>query len=199
VLSRRRPLAALLAAAALAAGLRALAPPPPETVPVVVATRDLAAGTAVSSDDVARQVWPVDTVPDGAATLGEVVGRVLAAPLRTGEPLTDVRVGSAGFALTEPGLTALPIRLPDAGVADLLAPGDRIDLVATDPADGTAETVAEGVLVLAVPAPAAGDGLRAESRGAVGGRLVVIAVRDDATEEVAATAVSRYLSLAFSR
>jgi len=203
VWSRRRPLAALLAAGAVAAGLRVVAAPPPETVPVLVASRDLPAGAPVSTDDVTTRAWPVEVVPDGVATLDDVVGRVLAAPLRSGEAVTDARVGGAGFAATAPGLTALPVRLPDAGVADLLTPGDRIDLIATDPADGAVETVAEGVLVLAVPAPdASGSGLAGASAGAsgpLGGRLVVLAVSDDTAAAVASAAVSRFLTVAFSR
>lgn len=203
VLARRRPLAGLVAAGAVAAGVQAVAPPAPATSPVLVATRDLAAGATLSADDVAVRRWPVDAVPDGTATAGDVVGRVLAAPLRTGEPVTDVRVGAAGFATTEPGLTAVPVRLPDPGVAGLLAPGDRIDLIATDPADGDAETVAEHVLVLAVPAPEVGEsGLASGSGGTPGGpggRLVVVAVTDATTAEVSSSAVSRYLTVAFSR
>lgn len=201
-MARRRPLAALVAAGAVAAGVQAVAPPAPATAPVLVATRDLAAGATLSSDDLAVRHWPADAVPDGAATVGDVVGRVLAAPLRTGEPVTDVRVGAAGFATTAPGLTAVPVRVPDAGVVGLLGPGDRIDLIATDPADGDAETVAEDVLVLAVPAPDVGaSGLVGGSGGTpggLGGRLVVVAVTDDTTTEVSSSAVSRFLTVAFS-
>lgn len=203
VLARRRPLAGLVAAGAVAAGVQAVAPPAPASSPVLVATRDLAAGATLSSDDVAVRQWPANTVPDGTATLDDVVGRVLAAPLRTGEPVTDVRVGATGFATTEPGLAAVPVRLPDASVVGLLAPGDRIDLIATDPVDGDAETVAEDVLVLAVPPPdmhASGlSGGSGGTAGGPGGRLLVVAVTHDTTAEVSGSAVSRYLSVAFSR
>lgn len=202
VLVRRRVLAAVLAAVAVAAGLRALAPPPPDTAPVLVATHDLAAGDSVAADDVVARDWPADAVPHGAVALRDVVGRVLAAPLRAGEPVTDLRIGVAGWATTVPGLTALPLRLPDAGVVGLLAPGDRVDLIATDPADGTAETVAEDVLVLAVPPPGDGGAGLAGGSGAaggpLGGRLVVVAVTHDTTTEVSGSAVSRYLTVAFS-
>src|SRR6478736_2063202 len=65
--------------------------------------------------------------------------------------VTDVRL--VGPALTEgyPGLAAVPVRLPDAGMAGLLRVGDRIDLVSADPQGRSAETIADGVPVLALP------------------------------------------------
>lgn len=117
--------------------------------------------------------------------------------------MTDLRVGAAGFATTAPGLTAVPVRVPDAGVVGLLGAGDRIDLIATDPADGDAETVAEDALVLAVPSSdVAASGLAGGVGGAPGGpggRLVVVAVTDDTAMEVSSSAVSRFLTIAFSR
>src|SRR5689334_11538882 len=96
VLRRRRLLAAVLLAIAVAAGLRVVAAPAPVTVAVLAAGRDLPAGTLLEGDDLTRVALPPGGVPDGATTgLGDAVGRTLAAPLRRGEPLTDVRlVGS---------------------------------------------------------------------------------------------------------
>ena len=58
---------------------------------------------------------------------------MLAGPVRAGEPLTDVRLVGASLAAAYPGAVAVPVRLPDAGMAALLRVGDRIDLVAADP------------------------------------------------------------------
>ena len=44
----------------------------------------------------------------------------------------------------------MPVRLPDAGMVDLLEVGDRIDLIATDPQGGGASVVASDVPVLAL-------------------------------------------------
>ena len=76
---------------------------------------------------------------------------MLAAPLRQGEPVTDVRL--VGPSLTEgyDGLVAVPVRLPDAGAVSLLQVGDQIDLVATDPEAATARTLAADVPVVALP------------------------------------------------
>src|SRR4051812_6237238 len=60
---------------------------------MVVAARDLAPGTVVGSGEVTLRELPPQMVPDGAArSPAVVVGRTLAAPVRRGEPLTDVRL-----------------------------------------------------------------------------------------------------------
>src|SRR4051794_11868204 len=165
VLARRRLLAAALAAVAVAAGLRATAAPPPERVLVPVAARDLSAGVVLAPGDVTEVPFAPGSVPAGLAD--GAAGRVLAAPLRRGEPVTDVRL--VGPALTDgyPGLTAVPVRLPDPAMAGLLRVGDRVDLVAADPQEGGADLVAADVPVLAIPATG-GE----ESGTALAGRLV---------------------------
>src|SRR5690242_13846156 len=97
VLARRRALAAALTAVAVLAGLQAVAAPPPPHVPVAVAARDLPAGTVLAPGDVTTVDFAPGSVPSGLA--GEVAGRTLAAPLRAGEPVTDVRL--VGPALTD--------------------------------------------------------------------------------------------------
>lgn len=190
VLARRRLLAALLTAVAVAAGLQAATAPPPAEVPVLVATRDLPSGTVLGADDLRTTGFAPGSVPSGAVEVA--AGRTLAAPLRVGEPVTDVRL--VGPALTEgyPGLAAVPVRLPDAGVADLLTVGDRVDLVATDPQGGSASIVASDAPVLALPADDGGAGTTG-----LGGRLVVLGVPPSGVPLVAEASARTFLSVAF--
>ena len=149
VLTRRRSLAALLVAAATAAGIQAVAAPPPATVPVVVAARDLPAGATLTDDDLEAVDWPARLAPeDRRARVAGLVGGELVSPLAAGEPVTGPRLLGASLADASPGLTALPLRLPDPGVVELVRPGDRIDLIATDPADGGSRQLASDVLVV---------------------------------------------------
>lgn len=151
----RRVVAGVLAVAALALALRP-APPPaaaaPATTPVVVAATDLPAGAQLTADDLGTAAWPPDVVPTGAAPDPEpLAGRVLAAPVRRGEPLTDARlVGPGLWSQVPSGEVAAPVRLADLAVAALLRPGDRVDVLATVDGAGT-EVVASRALVLAVP------------------------------------------------
>lgn len=190
VLRRRRLLAAALTAVAVAAGLHAVAAPPPARVPVLVAAHDLPAGVVLGAGDLRPASFAPDTVPAGLAT--GAVGRMLAAPLRRGEPVTDVRLVGPGLADGHPGLTALPVRLPDPGV------GDLIDLLATDPQGSGAEVVAVGARVLAVPGPA-DEGSGAPAGPGLSGRIVVLGVADDEVSEVADASVRSFLTVAFRR
>ena len=190
VLARRRLLAALLAAVAVATGLHAAAATPPAEQSVVVAARDLPSGTVLGVDDVRRVGFVADSVPSGA--VAEPEGRTLAAPLRAGEPVTDVRL--VGPAITDgyPGLVAVPIRLPDAGMAGLLRVGDRIDLVAADPQGGEATVVAADVPVLALP-----DAPTEQSAAGLPGRLVVIGAEPASVTGIADAAVRAFLTYVY--
>lgn len=192
LLRRRRLIAVLLVGVAVAASLRTLAPPPPASTTMLVAARDLPAGRVLRAEDlVARRVAP-DVVPAGV--VGDPDGRLLAAPLRAGEAVTDVRLVGAGLANAQPpGTVAVPVRLSDAGQAALLTVGDRIDLVASDPRAGTTEEVAPDVLVLAVPDP------EISSDGALPGRLVVAALATADVHAVTAASVASYVTYTWRR
>lgn len=193
VLARRRLLAALLAGVAVTAGVQAATAPPPPSVGVLTAARDLPAGAVIGSDDLVTVGFAPGSVPSGAATRG-VVGRTLAAPVRRGEPVTDVRLIGPALTAADPELTAVPVRLPDAGMVALLEVGDRIDLIATDPQGAGASLVATGVPVLALP-PASAE---ADGSGQPGG-LVVVGVAPTEVTGVTDAGVRSFLTYSFSR
>lgn len=189
---RRRAFAALLTALAVLAALRTVAPPPEPTVPVLVAARDLHSGAVVGVADLAEVAFPSTTAPDGLAA--EIVGRTLASPVRRGEPITDVRLVGPGLTEGYDDLVAVPVRLPDAGSVGLLAVGDRIDLVATDPGAGESRVVAAGAPVLALPRPDDGG-----TSGGLSGRLVVVGASPTVADSIAGAAVRDFLSFTFAR
>lgn len=191
VLRRRRLIAAGLAGIAVAAGIHAVAGPAPATVPVRVATRDLPAGAELTAADLETVRFAPGSEPAGLADDPE--GQVLAAPLRAGEPVTDVRLVGPALTTGQPGLVAVPVRLPDPGMVALLDVGDRIDLVATDPQDGGAAVVAADVPVLAIPAVD-------DAAGATGltGRLVVVGAGAGQVEPLAEAAVRSFVTYTWS-
>lgn len=200
VLAHRRLLAGLLTAAAVVAGLRAVSPPDPPRVLLTVAARDLPAGAELAAGDLVAVEVPPDGVPDGAAA--DPLGETLAAPVRRGEPITDVRLVGSALTAGRPDLVAVPVRLPDAGMARLLEVGDRIDLFATDPqapTDASAATtpVARDALVLALPRAedqASDSGVMTTSTG----RLVVIGISEGLVTQVAAASVRHFLTFAYA-
>jgi len=191
VLLRRRLLAALLTLLAVAAGLHALAPPAPATVALTVAARDLPAGSVLRERDLAQVAVDPGSRPDGVVEAA--AGRTLAAPVRRGEPITDLRLVGASYTAGRPDLVAVPVRLPDPGVAALLRPGEEVTLLATDPAAGSTERLGE-VLVLAVP-PEEASTTAVMDPGS--GRLVVVGVHDDEVEPVTGAAARLFLTVAF--
>ncbi len=192
VLRRRRLLAALLAGVAVLLGVSTVAAPPPATVPVLVAAHDLPAGAELEPDDVVTARFAPGTAPDGLARAP--AGRVLAAPVARGEPVTEVRLVGAAMTSGRPDLVALPVRLPDAASVELLEVGDEVDLWAVDPQGGGTEQVADDVTVLAIPASTPDD-----AGTGVPGRLVVVGVSDEEVARVGEAAVRRYVTYTWAR
>jgi hypothetical protein len=114
--------------------------------------------------------------------------------VRRGEPITDTALVGSSLVRNRPDLVALPVRLPDTAMAELLRVGDEVDLVAADPQGGPAATVARDALVLALPPPpsdAAADGLP--------GRVVVLGVRETEVTAVSSATVTHFLTVAWAR
>jgi Flp pilus assembly protein CpaB len=171
---------------------------------VVVAALDLPVGHQVQDGDLTVTTWPTGTRPSGL--LPHPQGRVLAGPLRRGEPLTDVRMVDGDLLRgLPPGLRAVPVRLSEAP-AGLVRPGRRLDVLAGAPEgalgpddSAPAGLVVEDALVLAIPAQAtadpdpltgaapngeaaavavlAVDGAGARRLAAVAGRVLTVALR----------------------
>lgn len=193
VLARRRTLAAVCAALAVLAGIQAARPADHATVPVTVAARDLASGTVLTADDVVVTRLPVGSAPKGLDP--HAVGRTLAAPIRQGEPVTDVRLVGPALVAAYPSRVALPVRIADADAVGLLRVGNRVDLVAADPRSGTATYVAVDVPVLALPVASHQDAAPA----GLTGRLVVVAALPDDVDRIAGAAATDLLSVVISR
>ncbi len=162
------------------------------TVAVVVTARDLAPGTVLNATEVTMRGVPTQAVPDGAArTPNAVLGRTLAAPVRRGEPLTDVRLTGPDLARTisaEPDAVSVPLRLADPDVAALLHPGAAVDVVTVGERQDEPVVLARSARVLAV--------LEAGTRsGERNGRLVLVALDPVAATRVAAVSLSQTLTV----
>lgn len=187
----RRAAAALLACVALVLALRPVPLPAAATtadvVAVTVSARDLPAGTVLMAGDVEVARLPADLAPVGTtADPGQLLHRVLAAGVRSGEPLTDTRLVGPGLtALLGDGQVAAPVRLADLAVAALVRTGDRVDVLATVPGAATAEVVAGGALVLAATG--------ADDESAAG--LLLIAVDTPTASRLAAAATTATLTV----
>jgi len=159
---------------------------------VVVAARDLNPGTVVQLSQLALRRLPTQATPDGAArSPAAVLGRTLAAPVRRGEALTDVRLTGPDLTRSvsgDPELVSVPVRLADPGVAALLHAGAVVDVVTVGPQHDEPVLLARGARVLAVLESPAHTGER-------DGKLVLVALDPVAATRVAATSIAQNLTV----
>jgi pilus assembly protein CpaB len=134
-----------------------------QPVPVLVAARDLDVGTALDEAALAVREIPesyVELRHIGLKDREDIVGEALASKVRAGEALlwSDLRLEVADAelaALVRPGMRAVALQTHlSEGIAPLLRPGDRVDVLATRGVSGVvlaaagAETLLENILVL---------------------------------------------------
>ncbi|CDO90610.1 flagellar basal body P-ring biosynthesis protein [Mycobacterium triplex] len=175
--------------------------PDGDRVDVVVATRDLSPGAALTQDDVRVEKRSATTIPDGSqGDLGAVVGSMLAGPTRRGEVLTDVRLlGSrlaeaAIAAKAGPGARIVPLHLADSALIDLVRAGDVVDVLAAPPTDAqpgaqaTSKVVAtDAVVVLVSP--------KQKVQAADGDRVVLVALPARVANTVAGSVLGQAVTL----
>lgn len=200
---RRRLVVATLTGIAVLSGLSAVRPSSPQTLAIWVAARDLPGGAPLAGPDLRVERLPTADVPAGILPASAtVVGRLLAAPMRKGEPLTDVRILSSSLlgATHEPGDVAVPVRVADGpATLALVRAGDVIDVIAAPDSDGNGPpagfTVVRDVRVLATPSNR--DGSDNGSGDAAGLLIVAATPRQAATLARASTGTQ--LSVAVRR
>lgn len=196
VLLHRRGLAALLTGLAVLVGFRAAQDAPPPTESVWTAAHDLPAGTVVARADLRRVGYAAGTAPPAAIEdPAEVVGRPLAVPLATGEPVLASRTVGPRLLDDRAGEVAVPVRVSDPDVVEVLRPGDQVDLLAVDPQRaGEGKVLARRVTVVAVP-ERPGDA----SPEATPGRLVLVAAPAADAPRLAGAGVVNFVTVVWSR
>lgn len=153
----RRAVAVLLLGCAVVLLLRG--DPGADPAPVLVAARELAPGTVLTEADVRLVTREARTIAEGALSEpAAVAGKTLAAPLRPGEQITDVRVLGAALSASVTGVEdarLVPLRLTDAALTDLIHAGDLVDVIAiADSGSGSsAGSGSGGGVTLATAAP----------------------------------------------
>jgi Flp pilus assembly protein CpaB len=127
------------------------------TQSVVVADRDLAPGETLERSDLRTVQVSADTPLADALAQGEpadLEGRVVAHPIRAGEPLGDGDVG-APRAADVPRTMSFPVAAARA-VSGALRSGDHVDVIAADSRAGGSWFAATDLEVLAVESSGVG-------------------------------------------
>lgn len=181
--SRLILLVAVAVVAGLAAGylaLRYLQVPEGTTVttatgtrPVVVATRDLAAGTVLGPEDVETAPFPEATTPASyPSSEDDVVGRGILTPISASEPILLSKLASAEEGgglpiIIPPGMRAVSVAVDEVvGVAGFVMPGTWVDVIATYEERGTGnQNPASRVVIQNVRTLAAGQTTQRNAEG----------------------------------
>jgi pilus assembly protein CpaB len=147
-------------------------PPPPPVNMVLVAAAPIPTGTFLKDELLRWQAWPSQTLDPNYMLEGKVdiksLGIAVALhDLAAGEPVVEgkiARPGDRGFlaAVLKPGMRAMAIGVSDiTGVAGLVYPGDRVDILLTHDvptSSGKIASNAKAAAAAAVPgAPATSE------------------------------------------
>jgi len=132
-----------------------------DTTQIVTAAQDIPANTLITQEMLANTDIPTDAVLPGAITkISDVVGKTMKSDIYVGEQIISAKLivpGETGndalSYVIEPGMRAITIGVDaTSGVAGMLRPSDRIDLVGEFSQTGKVYTdlIAEYVNILAV-------------------------------------------------
>jgi pilus assembly protein CpaB len=136
---------------------------------VVVASKNLLAGTSLSVTDMMVRDWPMEIIPEGSyETMEEIEGRVVKIAVSSGEAILTSKLtpeGSGGgvAALIPEGMRALTVAVNVvSGVGGFILPGTRVDVLVTvapssKKTENTTKTILQNVEVLAVDQTYAND------------------------------------------
>jgi pilus assembly protein CpaB len=120
---------------------------------IVVTKLDVPPGTQLTAEMLGMGRMASDSLPEGAATeIEAVVGRASAIRLSKGQPVLETVLAQRGAgiglaALIPDGMRAITIEVNEfSGLAGMVYPGARVDLVATINSDGATDTVARAIV-----------------------------------------------------
>lgn len=152
---RRRTLAVLVVAAAAVLLVPSLVPASVTGTEVVVAAEDLPTGTALEAEQMRTVEVASSLVPSGAATAVEdLVGERLAAPVAADGPILSGDLLATGEDPLPEGTALLAVPVPEVLLPHLRS-GTRIELLMSDPVDGSATRIPAEIRSLS---PAKGTG-----------------------------------------
>lgn len=178
---------------------------------VLVAAANLPTGLFLKEEHLRWQEWPSDATDPNYllkenTDLKTLIGSVVRRAITAGEPITGAKIvkpGDRGFlaAVIAPGMRAITVGISEtSGVAGLIFPGDRVDLLLTHELPGensesnedrrASETVLENVRLLAI-----GKSLNDLGESPVDGKTATIEVTPKQAEMVAVLVELGRLSL----
>jgi Flp pilus assembly protein CpaB len=141
------------------------------TKPVVVASKDIAAGTYLTSLDLKETRIPISAISENVLTKEQLIGRMLASNIAENEQLTNSRVLATNQVISNQRVVG--VRIIDSEVASILKPGALIDVVRISNSNGLyGSVIARDVSVVAIAS-------KKSSFGSSAGSVVMVSTNND--------------------
>jgi pilus assembly protein CpaB len=124
----------------------------PETVPVVVATKDMTFGTTLQENSIRVVDFPAESVPVGSySTTDTILHQVTKVFVAQGEPILASKLAAIGGGLSvrvQANMRAMSLKINEVtGVSGFVLPGDRVDVLVTiDNAGGSGVAITKTAL-----------------------------------------------------
>jgi len=141
------------------------------TKPVIVASKDIAAGTYLTSLDLKETRIPISAISKNILTKEQLIGRMLASNIAENEQLTNSRVLATNQVISNQRVVG--VRIIDSEVASILKPGALIDVVRISNSNGLyGSVIARDVSVVAIAS-------KKSSFGSSAGSVVMVSTNND--------------------
>lgn len=189
----RRAFGVAAAALCLVAMISALSPAVVTTRTVLVAAHPLPAGVKLATDDVTTLHVSADVaIAESLNEPAAIAGQVLAVPRPAGAVLTASDFVGEGLIADSDGLSLVPFRIGDRGVAGVLSVGNQISVVGANSA-GSRRVIASRVRIAALPSTGSSSALGGESSS--DGALILVAADPVTARELAAASTEYTLTV----
>jgi Flp pilus assembly protein CpaB len=141
------------------------------TKPVIVASKDIAAGAILNKSDLKEIRIPISGIAPNPLTQEELVGRMLSSNISENEQLSKTRVLATAEKITDQRVVG--IRIIDSEVASILKPGSLVDVVKISNSNGDlGGVIARDVSVVAIAS-------KKSSFGASAGSVVMVSTNNE--------------------
>ena len=123
---------------------------------IFVAVTTIEVGDEITPERIKLEQWPADRVPSGSSgELADIEGKYAKQRFYEGEPIMPIKLMDDNWTEVPKSYRVVAMRASDSGIANLIQPGDRVDVTAFfDKSDlfpsSTTRTVLRGVRVYAL-------------------------------------------------
>lgn len=141
------------------------------TKPVIVASKELAAGSVLVETDLKEIRIPQSAIVANSLAKIELVGKMLSANIAPDEQLTSTRVIASNHVISDQRVVG--VRIIDSEIASILRPGSLVDVVKLNNSNGIyGGVIAKNVSVIAIAS-------KKSSFGSSAGSVVMVSTNND--------------------